>query len=94
MTLIERMVLLANRNGHPLHVITENWIAQPVSVHVRQTNSHDCGVWVLACIAAVLRGYHVTGLTEDDMVSVRKYIADFVCSLPLLRPSSDSRGIS
>jgi hypothetical protein len=84
MTLISRMVLLANRNGHELHVITEGWIARPVSVRLRQTNDFDCGVWVLAGIAAMLRGYHVTGFAETDMATIRNYIANLVCTLPEL----------
>jgi hypothetical protein len=34
-----------------------------------QTNGYDCGVWVLAEIMAVLQGFHLTGLQEDDMES-------------------------
>ena len=40
----------------------------------RQTNSYDCGVWILAQMAAVLRGYDVTGIKEHDMVSFRHFL--------------------
>jgi hypothetical protein len=83
MTLIIRMVSLANRNGHPLHVTTEGWTARPLSIDIRQTNTYDCGVWVLACIAAVLRGYHVTGCLEEDMLALRNILVKLICNLPI-----------
>lgn len=100
MTLLTRMVLLANKHGNDLHVHTDGWTAQPVSVsrmassalHVNinhllqiqavQTNDYDCGVWVLACIAAVLKGYQVTGLREEDMGAFRSFMLSLVCCLP------------
>jgi hypothetical protein len=82
MTLIIRMVSLANRNSHPLHVVTEGWTARPVSTCALQTNHFDCGVWVLACVAAVLRGCHVTGCTEEDMFAVRSHLVKLICNLP------------
>ncbi|KAJ6522075.1 hypothetical protein DFH09DRAFT_938576 [Mycena vulgaris] len=78
------MVVLANRNRHPLHVSTEEdpWIARPL-FHVvcvlpsksssyssvckgqhRQSNGHDCGLWVLCMMGAILRGYATTGVSE------------------------------
>jgi Ulp1 family protease len=93
------MVLLARRQGHLLDVRTDGWTARPVSVSVSskvnmrfthpnqieplQTNSYDCGVWVLVCIASVLRGYHVTGLQEGDMAAFRSMMYRLVSSLPL-----------
>jgi hypothetical protein len=50
-----------------------------------QTNDFDCGVWVLACIAAILRGYHVTGLHQENMVGFR----DFLCRQILYLPCKD-----
>jgi len=35
-----------------------------------QTTTYDFGLWVLAGIAAVLRGKHSTGLCEADMRSL------------------------
>ncbi|KAG2048172.1 hypothetical protein BDR06DRAFT_896156, partial [Suillus hirtellus] len=49
-----------------------------------QTNGYDCGVWVLAAIAAVLRGRHVTGLCEDDMHHLRHYLRALILSVPCL----------
>ncbi|KIM54163.1 hypothetical protein SCLCIDRAFT_76891, partial [Scleroderma citrinum Foug A] len=39
-----------------------------------QTNSYDCGVWILAQMAAVLRGYDITGVKEHDITSFRHFL--------------------
>jgi len=39
-----------------------------------QSNNYDCGLWVLAQTAAVLRGFDVTGLHEDDMPMFHHYL--------------------
>lgn len=36
-------------------------------VDILQTNGHDCGIWVLASVAAILQGFDVTGLKESDI---------------------------
>ncbi|KAG1745421.1 uncharacterized protein EDB91DRAFT_1049892 [Suillus paluster] len=43
-----------------------------------QTNGYDCGVWVLAMIAATLRGCHCMALKEDDMSLFRHYLRTLV----------------
>lgn len=48
-----------------------------------QTNSIDCGLWVLATIAAVLRGFQVTGLVERDMVYFRALLLKHLLVLPV-----------
>ncbi|KAJ7206085.1 hypothetical protein GGX14DRAFT_551559 [Mycena pura] len=84
MTLITRMVVLANRNHHTLQMPTETWIARPLfEVGIpRQTNGHDCGVWVLCMMAAILRGYGLTGLSEREMLSARQILTNYICTLP------------
>lgn len=68
MAFITSLVLCSNREGHPLHIITEEgWTAQPLLAQAVQSNSYDCGLWVLAAIAAVLRGKHTTGLVESEI---------------------------
>jgi hypothetical protein len=77
---------------------SESWTARPISVsgesssrshleylyqvHTLQTNDYDCGVWVLAAIAAVLRGYHVTALAEHDMRWWRRFVHTLVLTQP------------
>ena len=49
-----------------------------------QMNSYDCGVWVLATVAAVLRGFDATGLKEVEMADFRHYLHCLVLALPTL----------
>jgi len=98
MRLIKRMVLLANRHGQHIPITMEGWTARPMSVSAHltislttdrvpqvqkvQMNGYDCGIWILSCIAAVLRGYHVCLITENDLQYVRRFIYDLALALP------------
>jgi hypothetical protein len=42
----------------------------------RQTNGYDCGVWVLCMMAAFMRGYCSTALSERDMGDVQRHLMD------------------
>lgn len=54
-----------------------------VKVHSLQSNHYDCGLWVLASIAAVLRGYHATALQESDMITFWHSLYEhFLCLVP------------
>ncbi|KAG6839934.1 hypothetical protein C0991_010226 [Blastosporella zonata] len=87
--LIEKLVINANRHGHPLHVVTEEgWTARPVLLHSSQSNGYDCGLWVLATISAVLCGYHSSGLVESDMPNLRSYLLRHILALPVYTPRS------
>ncbi|KAJ7739076.1 hypothetical protein DFH07DRAFT_752302, partial [Mycena maculata] len=89
MLLITRMVVLSNRNQHPLHVSTEDpserWVAWPLFAvgHPRQTNGYDCGLWVLCMMAAIMRGHQDAQVSEDDMPWVRGVLRDHVQTLPI-----------
>jgi len=73
MTFIRTLVLCSNTEGHPLHIIMEEgWKAHPLLTHVVQSNSYNCGLWILAAIAAALCGQHMTGLVEGDMRAFRQ----------------------
>jgi len=39
-----------------------------------QTNDYDCGLWVLASVAAILQGHNATGLTESEMLAFQCYL--------------------
>jgi len=83
MLLITRLVLASNREGHPLHIITEEgWTTQPLLLHAVQNDHHSCGLWVLACIAAVLRGFHTTGLRERELPAFRQTLLRHILYLP------------
>ncbi|KAG1719196.1 uncharacterized protein EDB91DRAFT_1031320, partial [Suillus paluster] len=58
------------RQHHPaVSLDLQGWKARPLILKPLQTNGYNCGVWVLAGIMAVLQGFHLTGLREDDMES-------------------------
>ena len=82
MLLITWLVLASNREGHPLHVITEEgWTAEPLLLHAIQTDHFSCGVWVLAGIAAVLRGHHVTGIREGEIHKFKQALLQHILYL-------------
>ncbi|KAJ6469415.1 hypothetical protein C8R45DRAFT_837134 [Mycena sanguinolenta] len=86
MMLITRMVVLANRNGHPLHISTEEetWPAYPMfQDRAQQTNSYNCGLWVICMLAAVMHGFSGTEVYEADMASARSLLADHIRTLPI-----------
>ncbi|KIN98611.1 hypothetical protein M404DRAFT_157308, partial [Pisolithus tinctorius Marx 270] len=48
-----------------------------------QSNGYDCGLWVLAQVAAVLRGCDVTNLREADMHDFRRYLQRLILRIPV-----------
>ncbi|KAF8452783.1 hypothetical protein L210DRAFT_3608606 [Boletus edulis BED1] len=66
-----------------------HWNLVPIecSIHAEvtpvQTNDVDCGLWVLAQLAAVLRGHDLTGMQETDMAALRQYLYHLVVTLPV-----------
>ncbi|KAJ7142115.1 hypothetical protein C8R43DRAFT_892278 [Mycena crocata] len=87
MILITRLVVLANRNNHPLHVSTEEdqWTASPLFTLGQpcQHNGHDCGLWVLCMMAAIMRGFDTTGISEQHMGYLRATLNHHVLTLPI-----------
>ncbi|KAG6899356.1 hypothetical protein C0993_010997 [Termitomyces sp. T159_Od127] len=81
MSFTARLILLANKNGHLLHVITSGWTAWPSVIYPRQTNAVDCGVWVISNIAAVLLGFSVTGIEEREIPFVRNSLLQTIAAL-------------
>ncbi|EDQ98442.1 uncharacterized protein LACBIDRAFT_335960 [Laccaria bicolor S238N-H82] len=78
MLLITCLVLASNHEGHPLHVITEEgWTTQPLLLNAVQKDAFSCGLWVLAAIAAVLRGCHITGLKEGEIETFRRALLNY-----------------
>ncbi|KII84489.1 hypothetical protein PLICRDRAFT_117716 [Plicaturopsis crispa FD-325 SS-3] len=82
MELIRRIVSLANDRGYPLSADAADWTAHPVLDTACQTNGYDCGLWVLASMVSIFRGYHVTGLREADMAWFRAYLLSSIIALP------------
>ena len=48
-----------------------------------QTNDYDCGLWVLATVAAILQGHDAMGLREGDMPAFRWYLLTCILSIPV-----------
>lgn len=40
-----------------------------------QNNGYDCGVWVLAQIFAMFKGFGLTAFAEEDLPAFRLYLA-------------------
>ena len=47
-----------------------------------QSNSFDCGLWVLASALAMLRGFDASGLAESDMPWFRDFLTTLVMQMP------------
>ena len=65
---VDQLINAASICGHPMTTPTAaKWTATPVNTQKLQHSPTNCGMWVLAQIAAVLRGCHVTGITEVEL---------------------------
>ncbi|KAJ7592392.1 hypothetical protein C8J56DRAFT_1044865 [Mycena floridula] len=83
--LLHRLIELADTNGHPVvQSPGKPWTFRPLNTEALQQNHHDCGLWVVATIAAFLRGYQFTKLTEADMDSVRLQFLKLIHLIPPL----------
>ncbi|KAI9453747.1 hypothetical protein HD554DRAFT_2199295 [Boletus coccyginus] len=85
MRLITRLLTIAKRK-HPTDIQLDYrpWVAYPTTSLPRQTNSYDCGVWILATVAAVIQGFDATGLKEAEIADFRRYLHYLVLELPTL----------
>lgn len=84
MRLVARLSTLSCRNGFPCAQDDFTaWKAYPLHLQAVQTNGYDCGVWVLAIVLAVLRGYDMTSMQETDIEPLRKCILNLVLQLEL-----------
>ncbi|KAG2744422.1 hypothetical protein P692DRAFT_201808444 [Suillus brevipes Sb2] len=85
MRLIARLVTIARQHNHTVHVNVDfdGWVARPLMTEAVQTNGYDCGVWVLAMIAATLHGNHCTSIGEEDMHIFRHYLRALVLQIPV-----------
>ena len=82
MILIQRLQQTAKDMGQPLTTEEEGeWTAQPIVSAQLQHNGVDCGVWVLAVVAAVLRGYFMTSVSEKEMAQLRTLLHDLIQTL-------------
>ena len=82
LNLIVRLRSLAALHDIPFTVPLHDWTATPISADAVQSNSYDCGLWVLAGALAVLRGFDASGLTEEDMPWFRSFLISLVMHMP------------
>ncbi|EEB98114.1 hypothetical protein MPER_02435 [Moniliophthora perniciosa FA553] len=75
------MIQAAWKHDKLINVQLEGWVARPSSLLKRQTNSYDCGVWVLTMIAAALRGFDIGEVKEDNIDQIRQFLYRLVLSL-------------
>ncbi|KAI0707020.1 hypothetical protein C8Q76DRAFT_629548 [Earliella scabrosa] len=69
--LIFRLNRLAEERGYTPRSLEGEWAAYPLLKEPLQTNSYDCGVWILACASAILRGYQVVRISEQEISRFR-----------------------
>jgi Ulp1 family protease len=82
MKLVARLSSIAHQRRGSNKIDLKGWIARPLIVQPLQTNNYDCGLWVLAAIEAVLRGYHSPGMREGDIAAFRHYLHLLVLRIP------------
>ncbi|KAF9479003.1 hypothetical protein BDN70DRAFT_807721 [Pholiota conissans] len=80
---ISRLFKLATRHGHSIPMSAARWTAQPAATQAVQTNAHDCGLWVLIWIAAILRGYGTIdgAVSEETMPTWRIALRNLVSAV-------------
>ncbi|KAG2160028.1 uncharacterized protein EDB93DRAFT_1073972 [Suillus bovinus] len=69
MSLIARLSFIAHQWRGSDNINLKGWVAHPLILNPLQTNDYDCGLWVLAALAAVPRGSHRPGMCEEDMIA-------------------------
>ncbi|KAF7972323.1 hypothetical protein HWV62_18424 [Athelia sp. TMB] len=84
MKLITRLTTIARAKGNDmLQDDSLTWEAYPLMVKPVQRNGYDCGVWTLAGIWAVLKGYEVTSHTQATIHRVRSCLLSAILALPV-----------
>ncbi|KAI1788532.1 hypothetical protein LXA43DRAFT_871760, partial [Ganoderma leucocontextum] len=69
--LIHRLQRLVADHGGETRSMDGDWTAYPLAESPLQDNGYDCGVWILACFTAVLRGYTSIRLSSSDIAEFR-----------------------
>ncbi|OJT12711.1 hypothetical protein TRAPUB_10739 [Trametes pubescens] len=79
--LVYKLHRLAEDYKHGPFQLDGDWVSYPLLKEPVQKNGYDCGVWVLACIAAILRGFHVVFLTSEQITEFRMRLFALVLTL-------------
>ncbi|KAF8836910.1 hypothetical protein BDN67DRAFT_991962 [Paxillus ammoniavirescens] len=80
--LITRLLNITKKKHLEVQADSFGWVACLTATLPLQKNGYDCGIWILATIAAVLQGYNTTGLKGADMPAFRHYLRALVMSIP------------
>jgi Ulp1 family protease len=62
--------------------VEADFVIVKVSEHPMQNNGYDCGVWILACLAALFNGKMAVKLSETRLNLFRTYLAEWALKLP------------
>ncbi|KAG7087101.1 hypothetical protein E1B28_013082 [Marasmius oreades] len=81
-TIITLLVDAAQEQGHLRSVPKHGWVVQPLNIKRLQSNGHDCGVWILYAMTAVLRGKTIPFTPEEEMVGFRAWLSRMIRCLP------------
>ncbi|KAL0569425.1 hypothetical protein V5O48_012542 [Marasmius crinis-equi] len=85
--IMRRLISMAKDHGFvsPFPSLSDlaSWTARPLHIVALQTNSYDCGLWVLWVMAAVIRGFDYAAIEEKDIVKFRKYLARLIRTVPV-----------
>ncbi|KAI1784327.1 hypothetical protein LXA43DRAFT_901841 [Ganoderma leucocontextum] len=79
--LLHRLHRLAMAHGETPPTLDGIWKTYPLVTESLQHNSWDCGVWVLACISGVLRGYTSVALTAEGIAEFRQRLVALVYTM-------------
>lgn len=62
--------------------------------HALQSNGTDCGVWVLACIAAIVRGFDSVLGSDSELSRYRKWLCAHALRLDTVRTEPFRKAMS
>ncbi|KAJ7573823.1 hypothetical protein C8J56DRAFT_1065738 [Mycena floridula] len=80
--LFHRLQTLAKSQGQMLHFPSNHWSVSPNILIPVQQNGYDCGIWVLAWISAVLRGFWTSDLVESRLPQLRSLLYNACLYIP------------
>ncbi|KAI0706515.1 hypothetical protein C8Q76DRAFT_629740 [Earliella scabrosa] len=82
LNLVHKLHRLAREHGYSPPSVEGQWYAYSLISSDRplQTNGVDCGVWSLAFVAALLRGYESISISENDISKFRARLLNILLS--------------
>ncbi|KAI0676695.1 hypothetical protein C8Q78DRAFT_960079 [Trametes maxima] len=79
--LVYKLFRLSTEHGYKARDLDGDWVTYPLVSKALQHNGWDCGVWILACIGAILRGYHTVELSQEGIAEYRSRLAALVYTM-------------